>query len=79
MPLRDAQRYVWLVERDGRVFARLEEASLFDMFWIQYRVVDLTSSDADRALLYSQRFWLEGPLPTFPRRDGRLVQARQRV
>lgn len=56
---------MWLVEKYGRVFARLEDPRFEDMFWYIYRVSDLTSTDADRALLFSEAFWHESPLPQF--------------
>lgn len=63
--LQDAQHRVWWVEKQGKVFARLEDARFADMFWVAYRVVDLTRTEQERAELYSKKFWHDGPLPKF--------------
>lgn len=63
--LKDALWRVWWVEKEGKVYARLEEARFLDMFWVIYRVVDLTTTEQARTELYSMKFWHEGPLPTF--------------
>jgi len=64
-PLPDAFWRVWLIEKDGKVFGRLEGARFSDMFWVAYRVIDLTDCAEDRAALFSQPFWHLSPLPTF--------------
>lgn len=63
--LKDAPWRVWWIEKEGQVYARLEEARFLDMFWVLYRVVDLTTTEQARTELYSMKFWHEGPLPTF--------------
>ncbi len=64
-PLDDRGLRVWIVEKEGRQFARIEDARFVDMFWVSYRVIDLTKTEADRRFLFSAPFWLEAPLPTF--------------
>ena len=64
-PLNDSRLRVWIVEKEERQFARLEDARFVDMFWVSYRVIDLTETEEDRQRLFSAPFWLEGPLPTF--------------
>jgi hypothetical protein len=47
----DAHRRIWWVTKYGRILARLEDARFGDMFWVQYTVVDLTSTSEDQLLL----------------------------
>src|SRR4051794_14093685 len=63
--MRDAAHRDWLVEKNGRVFARLEDARFAEMFWVSYRVVDLTKNDVDRSALFASDFWHQAPHPTF--------------
>lgn len=69
-PQHGASWLVWYVEKpaaDGgtKRYARLEGARLSDMFWVDYRVVDLTTNEADRAALFSSDFWHREPAPVF--------------
>jgi hypothetical protein len=64
-PLSDAATRIWIVEKNGRPFGRLEDARFQDMFWVNYRVVDLTERPGDRDALFSKIFWHEAPLPTY--------------
>ncbi len=65
-PMSDADWRIWLVSERGRPpLARLEDARWDDMFWVAYFVVDLTTSERDRARLFSADFWQKDPLPTF--------------
>jgi hypothetical protein len=64
-PLPDAATRIWIVEKAGRPFGRLKDARFQDMFWVNYRVVDLTERPADRDALFSKSFWHEAPLPTY--------------
>lgn len=61
----DVDWNIWHVEKSGRVFARLENARVVEMFWVAYAVVDLTASPEDRRLLFSPEFWHQVPLPSF--------------
>jgi hypothetical protein len=63
--VRDPPERQWLVVKDGRVFALLDEGRFADMFWADYRVLDLTRSAEDRELLHSSDFWHQEPLPIF--------------
>jgi hypothetical protein len=56
---------IWLVQKNGRVFSALDRACFHDMFWVGYRVVDLTCTPGDQEQLLSAGFWHEDPLPRF--------------
>lgn len=47
----------WFVEVDGKRVAVLSECHFVDMFWYRYRVEPLSSNEADRQLLLSEKFW----------------------
>jgi hypothetical protein len=64
-PMADAHRRIWRVRKHDRVFARLEDARVSDMFWVRYTIIDLTTTTDDRLLLFSRGFWLDEPLPSF--------------
>jgi hypothetical protein len=72
-PMSDAARRVWLVEKDGRIFGRLEDACWSDMFWVRYRVVDLTTNEADHRLLFSDEFWDPANKPMFRHQRTQMV------
>jgi len=61
----DAATLIWIVEKDGRPFGRLEDACFADMFWLSYRVVEICEQPRDRDAIFAKAFWHDAPLPTF--------------
>jgi hypothetical protein len=46
-----------LVERNGRVFALLDDPEYFEMFWVKWRITPMTADPAKRSDALSESFW----------------------
>jgi hypothetical protein len=69
----DAHWRHFVVEKNGRSWARLDDARSNDMFWVAYRVRPLPDDSALPVEIFDECFWHQAPLPTFHHVDTGIV------